>query len=87
MTKKTDMTDDSWDDDDYFASDFTRHKTLDMLAKGGLFASLSGLMAGLPQQAYAQTDEVVRIGYVSLRSPGSRRTSLRQYSKGVIRQI
>lgn len=66
MTKKTDMTDDSWDDDEYFASDFTRRDTLDMLAKGGLFASLSSLMAGLPKMAYAQDDEVVRIGYLPI---------------------
>ncbi|MEL6520600.1 MAG: ABC transporter substrate-binding protein [Pseudomonadota bacterium] len=57
---------DDWDDEDYFASDFTRRQTLDMLAKGGLFASLGALMAGLPNQAFAQQDEVVRIGYLPI---------------------
>ncbi len=66
MTDKTQDTAANWDDDDYFASDFTRRDTLDMLAKGGLFASLGALMAGLPQQAFAQDDEVVRIGYLPI---------------------
>ena len=62
MSKTTKDRDLTWDDDDYFASDFSRRQTLDMLAKGGLFASLGALMSGLPQRAFAQEDEVVRIG-------------------------
>lgn len=60
------MTADRWDDDDYFASDFTRRQTLDMLARGGLFASLGGLLSSLPSRSFAQEDEVVRIGYLPI---------------------
>ena len=56
----------NWDDDDYFAEDFSRRQTLDMLAKGGLMASLGALTAGLPKGAFAQEDEVVRIGYLPI---------------------
>ena len=56
----------NWDDDDYFAEDFSRRQTLDMLAKGGLMASIGALTAGLPQGAFAQEDEVVRIGYLPI---------------------
>ncbi|MEO0920080.1 MAG: hypothetical protein AAFX98_05205, partial [Pseudomonadota bacterium] len=66
MKDQTTNTTQDWDDEEYFASDFTRRQTLDMLASGGLFASLSAMMAGLPQQAYAQEDEVVRIGYLPI---------------------
>ncbi len=66
MTDQTKDNTADWDDEEYFASDFTRRQTLDMMAKGGLFASLSAMMAGLPQQAYAQDDEVVRIGYLPI---------------------
>lgn len=64
--QRKDMSSDEWDDDDYFAHDFTRRQTLDMLAKGGLFASLGALMGSLPQRAFAQEDEVVRIGYLPI---------------------
>ena len=66
MTDTPKNTTAEWDDEEYFASDFSRRQTLDMLARGGLFASLSAMMAGLPQQAYAQEDEVVRIGYLPI---------------------
>lgn len=58
--------DNTWDDDEYFSGDFTRRDTLDMMAKGGLFASLSGLLSSLPSMSYAQEDEVVRIGYLPI---------------------
>ncbi|MEJ2021280.1 MAG: ABC transporter substrate-binding protein [Maritimibacter sp.] len=57
---------DTWDDSEYFSGDFTRRQTLDMMAKGGLFAGLSGLLASLPSMSYAQEDEVVRIGYLPI---------------------
>ncbi|SMH46401.1 ABC transporter substrate-binding protein [Maritimibacter sp. HL-12] len=63
MTKETDN---SWDDDEYFAGDFTRRQTLDMMAKGGLFASLTAMLGGMPSMSYAQDDEVVRIGYLPI---------------------
>ncbi len=63
MTKKIRET---WSDDEYFSGDFTRRQTLDMMAKGGLFAGLSGLLASLPSMSYAQEDEVVRIGYLPI---------------------
>jgi NitT/TauT family transport system substrate-binding protein len=63
MTTKTDKT---WDDDEYFAGDFTRRQTLDMMAKGGLFASLTAMLGALPSMSYAQDDEVVRIGYLPI---------------------
>jgi len=53
-------------DDDYFASDFTRRQTLDMMAAGGLAASLS-MLSGLGSSAFAAPDdEVVRIGYIPI---------------------
>ncbi|WP_167644911.1 ABC transporter substrate-binding protein [Mameliella alba] len=60
------MTKDTWDDEEYFASDFSRRQTLDMLAKGGLFASLATMLGGMPNMSYAQEDEVVRIGYLPI---------------------
>jgi NitT/TauT family transport system substrate-binding protein len=63
VTKKTDET---WSDDEYFSGDFTRRDTLDMMAKGGLFASLSGMLSAMPSMSYAQEDEVVRIGYLPI---------------------
>lgn len=66
MTQTPSSRPDNWDDDEYFASDFTRRQTLDMMAKGGLFAGLSGLMSSLGSMSYAQEDEVVRIGYLPI---------------------
>ena len=43
-----------------------RRQTLDLLAKGGLAAMLGGLAAGLPQMARAQSDDVLRIGYLPI---------------------
>lgn len=63
---KTPPIDQNWDDDEYFAGDFTRRQTLDMMAKGGLFASLSGMLSAMPSMSYAQEDEVVRIGYLPI---------------------
>jgi NitT/TauT family transport system substrate-binding protein len=60
------MTNDAWDDEEYFASDFNRRQTLDMMAKGGLFASLATMLGAMPQMSYAQEDEVVRIGYLPI---------------------
>ncbi|MEP3668279.1 MAG: hypothetical protein ABJN42_16260, partial [Roseibium sp.] len=37
-----------------YAGDYSRRQMLNMFAKGGLFASLSGLLASLPQMSYAQ---------------------------------
>src|SRR6056297_1574781 len=51
---------------DAYAEDYTRRQTLDMLARGGLFASLAGLLSGLPARSFAQEDEVVRIGYIPI---------------------
>jgi len=53
-------------DENVFAADYSRRETLDMLAKGGLFASLAGLLGAMPSQSYAQEDEVVRIGYIPI---------------------
>ncbi|WP_238367955.1 ABC transporter substrate-binding protein [Mesobacterium pallidum] len=62
------MTKHTWDDEEYFESDFDpkRRQTLDMLARGGLFAGLSTMLGGLPNLSYAQEDEVVRIGYLPI---------------------
>ena len=49
-----------------YADDYTRRDTLQLLGKGGLLAGLSGLAAGIASQAYAQEDEVVRIGYIPI---------------------
>ncbi len=49
-----------------YEGDFTRRGALSMFAQGGLFAGLSGLLASLPQMSYAQSDEVVRIGYLPI---------------------
>ncbi|MBN9672117.1 ABC transporter substrate-binding protein [Roseibium aggregatum] len=49
-----------------YAGDYSRRQMLSMFAKGGLFASLSGLLSSLPQMSYAQEDEVVRIGYLPI---------------------
>ncbi len=46
--------------------DHAKRQTLDMLAQGGLAAALATLMGGLPQMARAQTDDVVRIGYLPI---------------------
>ncbi|MEM8956393.1 MAG: ABC transporter substrate-binding protein [Pseudomonadota bacterium] len=59
------MTRQDWDKTVY-AGDYTRRQTLDMFAKGGLFASLAGLLGSLPSMSYAQEDEVVRIGYIPI---------------------
>ena len=59
------MTKQDWDETVY-ADDFTRRQALDMLGKGGLFASLAGLLGSLPSMSYAQEDEVVRIGYIPI---------------------
>lgn len=68
MTKKISNQNapEAWDDDEYFSGDFTRRQTLDMMAKGGLFAGLTGLLGSLPSMSYAQDDEVVRIGYLPI---------------------
>ncbi|MBR9843220.1 MAG: ABC transporter substrate-binding protein [Rhodobacteraceae bacterium] len=52
--------------DEYFSGDFTRRQTLDMMARGGLFASLATMLGGMPNMSYAQEDEVVRIGYLPI---------------------
>lgn len=44
----------------------TRRQTLDMLAAGGLAALMGSLTAGLARPAYAQDDDVVRIGYLPI---------------------
>lgn len=49
-----------------YEGDFTRRGALNMFAQGGLFAGLSGLLASLPRMSYAQSDEVVRIGYLPI---------------------
>lgn len=49
-----------------YAGDYSRREMLNMFAKGGLFASLTGLLSSLPQMSYAQDDEVVRIGYLPI---------------------
>lgn len=64
--KRTDAAADGWDDDDYFASDFTRRRTLDMMASGALMASLGAMFGGMPSPARAADDEVVRIGYLPI---------------------
>lgn len=49
-----------------YAQDMSRRDALGMFARGGLFAALTGLMAGLPKMSYAQDDEVVRVGYLPI---------------------
>ncbi|MEW5424715.1 ABC transporter substrate-binding protein [Amorphus sp. 3PC139-8] len=44
----------------------TRRQTLDMLAAGGLASLMGSFAAGLPRPAYAQDDDVVRIGYLPI---------------------
>jgi NitT/TauT family transport system substrate-binding protein len=46
--------------------DHDKRRTLDMLAQGGLAAALATVMGGLPRMAGAQTDDVVRIGYLPI---------------------
>ncbi|MBN2629611.1 MAG: ABC transporter substrate-binding protein [Rhodobacteraceae bacterium] len=46
--------------------DLGRRFTLDMLAGGGLAAMLGSFAAGLPSMARAQSDDVVRIGYLPI---------------------
>ncbi len=53
-------------DDEYFASDFTRRQTLDMLAGGALMTALSSVLPGLSTMAHAADDDVVRIGYLPI---------------------
>ncbi|MCI4666330.1 MAG: ABC transporter substrate-binding protein [Neomegalonema sp.] len=53
-----------WDDEEYFASDFSRRQTLDMLAGGALAGLLGSLVGGTPAQA--ADDDVVRIGYLPI---------------------
>ncbi|MEO1331623.1 MAG: ABC transporter substrate-binding protein [Pseudomonadota bacterium] len=65
-TKGAGRAEDAWDDDDYFAADFTRRQTLDMLASGALMASLGALFGAAPSPARAADDEVVRIGYLPI---------------------
>jgi NitT/TauT family transport system substrate-binding protein len=48
----------------WFAADWTRRGTLDALARGGLGAFLAA--SGIGMQAYAATDDVVRIGYLPI---------------------
>jgi len=55
-----------WDDEEYYASDFTRRQTLDMMARGGLAAALGTGLSGIGAPSYAQEDEVVRIGYLPI---------------------
>lgn len=64
MTDESDRQPDAWGD--CYAADFTRRETLDMMARGGLFASLASLLGALPSMSYAQEDEVVRIGYIPI---------------------
>ena len=53
-------------DDDYISTDFTRRKTLDMMAAGALAGS-STLLSGMANMAHAAPDdEVVRIGYIPI---------------------
>lgn len=53
-------------DQDYYKADFTRRQTLDMLAAGGLAAAFTTFMGGMVSPALAQTDDVVRIGYLPI---------------------
>ncbi len=49
-----------------YSGDYSRRGALNLFARGGLFAGLSGLLSSLPQMSYAQEDEVVRIGYLPI---------------------
>ena len=60
------MSQNDWDDDDYFKTDFTRRQTLDMMARGGMVASLGTMLSGIASPSFAQEDEVVRIGYLPI---------------------
>lgn len=44
----------------------TRRHALDMMAAGGLYAAFSSMFGGFPTPAHAQSDDVVRIGYLPI---------------------
>ncbi len=62
-TGKPDISD---PDEEYFASDFSRRQTLDMLAGGALASLLPSVLPRFGGSALAAEDEVVRIGYLPI---------------------